>query len=321
MSTTENPLVVLQNKENDALAIATKKIDSLSRLFQLKPSILELVSKSSRQEGAKPGLFRVTSTNEHFETMRCVILFEPVEQREKYRKGEYTKDSKLCFSLDNYQPHPKAKEPPAMYCATCPDGERIVNGVSLAWEAWRRAKAAGLSGDNLAAYMPKCRKFWHLFLADRATKMPYYFNVKGTSVKNFEDGMQNMARIFAMLYQQIKQDNIKLAAENKPLLPMPTAVGDLIWHVSFTMYVFQVGGGPFQVGFKDFTMMKPEDQAEFGKILQDFTARRNAGNIQSQESAEQEAEATASVVEQPSNSATAGPVSTTVAEANAKIVI
>jgi hypothetical protein len=328
MSTTENPLVVVQSKENDALAIATKKIDSLSRLFQLKPSILELVSKSTRQEGAKPGTFRVTSTNESFESMRVVVLFEPVEQREKYRKGEYTKESKLCFSLDNYKPHAKAKEPPAMYCSTCPDGERIVNGVSLAWEAWRKAKAQGLSGDQLAAFMPKCRKFWHLFLASRETRMPYYFNVKGTSVKNFEDGMQNMARIFQMMVQNIKVENTAIESynnttteEKKPLIPMPLGVGDLIYKVSFTMYPFQVAGGPFQVGFKDFKMMDPKDQAEFGKILEDFTARRNAGNIQSQESAEQEAEATAAVTEKPAASATAGPVTTEVAKQNAQIQI
>src|ERR1700758_1040349 len=91
-------LVVL-NRAPQAMVVA-QRVNALSRLFTLKPKTLELVSKSTRQEGATPGTFRVVSTNETIgKEMRAVILFEPMEQREKYRKGEYTKDSKECFSL------------------------------------------------------------------------------------------------------------------------------------------------------------------------------------------------------------------------------
>lgn len=306
----DNPLVVVNN--NNAMAKVEKQMSSLSRLFQLKPSTLELVSKSTHQEGATPGTFRVTSTNEKFETMKVVILFEPVEQREKYRKGEYTQNSKECFSLDNFQPHAKAKNPPAMYCATCPSGD-------IMWDGWRDAKAKGVSGDDLSALLPKCRKYWHLFLADRGTKMPYYFNLKGMSVKNFEEAMQNMARIFAMIIQNIKTQNKTLAVDQQ--LPLPTGVGDLIWQVSFTMYSFQKNGGPFQVGFKDFAMMSPENQAEFGAILKDFVARRQAGQIQSQEAAEAEAEAAVVATATEAPATNAGPVSSEVAKQNAQIVI
>src|ERR1700678_2342480 len=147
------------NRAPQGLVVAQRQ-NALSKLFQLKPKTLELVSKSTRQEGAEPGTFRITSTNEKFKELRAVILFAPLEQREKYRKGEYTKDSKECFSLDNVQPHPKARTPFALYCANCPMGD-------LNWVKYREAKAKGISGEALAAFLPPCRKFWHLFIAMR----------------------------------------------------------------------------------------------------------------------------------------------------------
>ena len=286
----DSPLVVL-NKAPQEL-VAAQKVNALSRLFVLKPKTLELVSKSTQQDGAIPGTFRVTSTNENFKEMRAVILFEPVEQREKYKKGEYSKDSKECFSLDNVQPHIRAKNPPALYCKNCPDGD-------INWVKYREAQAKGITGNELAAYQPPCRKYWHLFIASRDTQRPYYFNVKGTSVKPFETAMQNVADLFQMIIQNIKAENKAIKLENakmpegmepKALKLLPQSVGDIIWHISFTMYAFQKNGGQFMVGMKDFKVMAEEDRAEFGAILQDFIARRSAGQIQSQEASEAEEE-------------------------------
>jgi hypothetical protein len=281
--------------------------NALSRLFQLKPATLELVSKATRQEGAVPGTFRVTSTNEKFDEIRAVILFEPVEQRALYTKGEYSKDAKLCFSLDNIQPHSKAKDPKAMYCEICPFGDKN-------WEKYREAKKKGVTGDALSALVPPCKKYWHLFIADRQTKMPYYFNVKGTSVTPFEQAMQNIARLFQLIIGNIKLENQKILAENakvgpeqqKPLITLPQSVGDIIWQISFTMYTHQPQkGGQFVLGLKDFAVMKPEDQAEFGSILQDFIARRAAGKVQSQMDSEAEAAAAEAATEAPASTAAA----------------
>jgi hypothetical protein len=304
-SMSDNPLVVVNNPVPQEIVVA-KKMNALSRLFQLKPSILELVSKATRQEGATPGTFRVTSTNEAFKEMRVVMVMEPQEQREMYRKGEYTKDAKECFSLDNVSPHPRAKQPPALYCSTCPMGD-------VMWDGWRKAKDRGISGDQLTALLPRCKKFWHLFIVDRNTKVPYWMNIKGMSVKPFEAAMQNVARLFQMIIANIKAE-IKAGKD----VTMPNSIGEVIWKISFTM-VPKLEAGTWQANFKDFKVMSPEDAAEFGQIYADIVSRKQ--EVQSQESAEQEAEATASVVEQPSASATAGPVSSTVAEANAKIVI
>jgi len=296
---TPKQLVVL-NRAPQEMVVA-QRLNALSKLFQLKPKTLELVSKSTRQEGAEPGTFRVTSTNEKFKEMRAVILFAPIEQREKYRKGEYTKDSKECFSLDNVQPHPKAKNPPALYCANCPAGD-------LNWAKYREMKAKGITGEALSAYLPPCRKFWHLFIASRETQRPYYFNIKGGSVKPFEDAMQNVADLFQMIVQNIKAENKSIAAKNAanptgeqlPLKPMPDSIDDIIWHISFTMYAWNRNGGPWMVGFKDFKVVSEEDRKDFGKIIEDIKARREAGQLQTQEASEQEEES-AALSEAPSN--------------------
>jgi hypothetical protein len=289
-------LTVVNNPVPQEIVVA-KRVSSLSRLFTLKPASLELVSKATRQEGATPGTFRVTSTNEAFKDMRVVMIFEPIEQREWYRKGEYSKDAKQCFSLDNAQPHKNAKNPPALYCSVCPMGDSN-------WDKWREAKRKGLTGDALTALLPPCRKYWHLFIADRSTKMPYYLNVKGTSVHPFESAMQNVARLFQMIIANLK-------AEKKPL---PDTIGDIIWKISFTMFS-ELKNGTWQMGFKDFKVMTPEDAAEFGQILADINARRGTGQLQTQEASEAEAEATA-VSEAP-----AAVQTNSVDDFNAKIVI
>ena len=278
------------NRAPQELVVA-QRVNALAKLFQLKPKTLELVSKSTRQEGAEPGTFRVTSTNEKFKELRAVILFEPLEQREKYRKGEYTKDSKECFSLDNVQPHPKARTPFALYCANCPMGDNVN------WPKYREAKAKGISGEALSAYLPPCRKFWHLFIASRETQRPYYFNVKGGSVKPFEDAMQNVADLFQMIIQNMKAENKTHAAKGEPQVPLPTSIGDIIWHISFTMYAWQQNGGQFKLGMKDFKVMSEEDRKDFGKIIEDVKARREAGQLQTQEASEAEEEA--AVVSEP----------------------
>jgi hypothetical protein len=311
-------LVVVSNPQ-DALIRVEKQKNALSRLFQLKPSTLELVSKSTQQEGAIPGTFRDTATNEKYEEMRAVILFEPIEQREKYTKGEYSRDAKECFSLDNYQPHPAARDPKAMYCETCPYGD-------LQWTRYREAKKAGVTGEALSKLTPECRKYWHLFIANRNTKMPHYFNVKGLSVTPFEAAMQNIARLMHGMVQNINLENRqitefnKTADQKKPLLFVPQSVSDIIYQISFTMYSEQkTKGGQWQLGLKDFAVMKPEDYKEFGIIIDQIKAAREAKSLQSQ--VDSEAENTATETAKVDASASEPVATESVAQKNAKIVI
>ena len=142
--------------------------------------------------------------------------------------------------------------------------------------------------------------------------MPYYVNVKGVSVKPFETAMQNVARLFQMILANLR-------AEKKP---MPDSIGDVIWKISFTLYS-ELRNSTWQMGFKDFKVMTPEDSAEFGQILKDINARRAAGQLQTQEASEAEEEA--AVTERPAGSIPQAQVvsvqTNAVAEQNAKIQI
>ncbi len=166
-----------------------------SAIFKARPSFLELVHKTSRQENVTPGEFRVLSTNEHLgKTIRVVLLAVPQVQREWYIDPTiFTKDNKGCFSLDGVQPHARAAQPPAMYCATCPKGD-------INWNTWRKTKNP--------KDLPPCNAYYHLLIADRTTQTPYYFNVKGTSFSPFKQAMETqMAALLAKLMANARAEN------------------------------------------------------------------------------------------------------------------
>src|SRR5208337_55458 len=137
--------------------------------------------------------------------------------------------------------------------------------------------------------------------------------------KPFEDAMQNVAGLFQMMVQNIKAENKEKAKLGHPLTKMPETVGDAIWHISFTMYARQTNGGPFFLGMKDFKVMTEEDRADFGKIIADIQARREANQLQTQEASEAEEEV-AGLTEAPAAEVVSVQTNA-VAEANAKIQI
>lgn len=224
------------------------------RLFQLKPATIEIVQKMTRQEGAIPGKLRDTSCNQHYDEMHMVMLFEPTEQRAYFEGDDFTRDSKLCFSLDNLKPHDKAKIPQAMACGYYNAQGRYVTQCAKAdWAKYRQTK--------LKADMPKCRNYWHLVLADRLTQLPYYMNVKGASIAVFEKAMQQVARLIGLMQANGEKPNI--------------------FDVSFKIYVTQEKGAPnYILGIKDIARLKPEDREAFGAIFLDFAQRRQQGLVQ-----------------------------------------
>lgn len=309
-------LVVLNNGPQD-LAIGGVGLDS--RLFKLKPATLEIVQRTSRQEGAEPGRFRDTATGTHYDTMEWVLLMNPIRQRAAYHKGEFSKDSKFCFSYDNVSPSKWAKDPQAPFCATCQVGS---------WETYRK------TGDSKD--IPLCKEFWHLVLADRATQMPYYFNVKGLSISPFEAGMQNVARTVAALEANVKQENKAIAARNtvakaaaeqagtefKPeaFKPRPNLF-DIKFPVSITSnktangisYVLVVGKPMY---------MNEEARKEFGALYLDFANRRAQGAVQTAEESEAAADAATFVEAQaPTRNEVAAVVGTVVTPAKSDITI
>jgi hypothetical protein len=254
-------------------------------IFKARPQLLELVHKTSRQENVKFGEFRVVGTNEHLGTsIRVVLLAVPQEQREWFKDPTvFSKDNKGCFSLDGIRPHERAADPPAMFCKTCPKGD--VN-----WTKWRKTK----NPNDL----PPCGAYWHLLLADRKTQTLYYTNVKGKSYMPFRQAMeQQMSGLLAKVFANVKAENklrgytlVNLQDRQGgpvyqefrptegfaipeggqlPALPLPN-----IFDISFDIFSFTKDGGPFQMGFKNFALMKPEDKAEFGQLYLDLMANK-----------------------------------------------
>lgn len=285
---------------NEALAAGGIGIGAAgSRLFEIKPATLEVVAKTTQQEGATPGKLRIRETGEQFDKMNLVLLVPPQEQREYYdSKTEFGSEHKVCFSLDNVEPHARAKEPQAMRCNTCSKGD-------INWEKWRKDKRP----ENL----PQCRKYWHLVVADRATQMIYYFNVKGTAVRSFEQAMQNLARIIYSMEVNVKAENKAGASK-----PMPN-----IFDISFTVVPSQLEkGGPWVPQFKSFGAIPEDAKADFGNIYLDFV-NRNAQDSASPEEVEASV-VEAEVTEAPARTevaAVVGAVSGTVVSKNEPIEI
>jgi hypothetical protein len=244
-------------------------------LFKARPSMIELVQKTSRQENVIYGQFRVISTNEHLGSkVRVVLLAVPQPQREWFDGADFNKSSKQCFSIDNIQPHPHAPNAPAMFCRTCPKGD-------LNWETWRKTKDP--------KDLPPCSMYWHLLVADRTTQTPYYLNVKGKSALPFKQAMeQQMSGILQKLFANVKAENKKLGytysqqenrfvdtpgfvteGDKKPPMPLPN-----IFDISFNISASSKDGGPYVMKFDDFKLMSPEDKAEFGQLYLDIVASR-----------------------------------------------
>lgn len=285
-------------------ALAKGGLGTNSKLFQVKPSTLELVQKMTRQKDAKQGMIRDTATNEHFAEMKLVMLFVPVEQQQLFTKGQFNKESKQCFSLDGIEPHSFVKEPKAAKCAFCKFNAK----VSKNWDNWRKN---GKKPEDV----PPCKNYWHLVVAERSTQMPYYFNIKNKSVQEFEKAMENVARLIARMEANARMQNKAIKAENDALLakvpggtPGPEAAENLvkgtgeiklkpyipapnIFDISFKVGVTDTADGNYMLTFTDFAAMNEEARAEFGQIYLDFVARKEAGQVVSQEAVEAEMDA------------------------------
>lgn len=290
---------------------AVQGVGLSSKLFKLKPSTIELVQKSTRQEGATPGKFRDISNNRHFDTLHVVMLIEPVEQRQWFKGQEFKKENKMCFSLDNIQPHPRAQAPPAMYCNSCPMGD--VN-----WAKWRQTRDP--------KDLPPCSKYWHLVIATRDGRMPYYFNIKGTGVSVFEHNMDEFGRMLYEWSMNVKNENKMIAEANsklepgvepKPLLPLPN-IFDISFHITPKLQ-----NGVWVPESSDFKAVRPEDRKDFGDMYVDFVASRT----QIQYADAEETEVNAAVSEAPAQAAVvlpgpnAGPVVGTVVGKDEPITI
>jgi hypothetical protein len=256
-----------------------------SKIFQLKPSTIELVQAMSKAEGAVPGKLRISDTGQHYDEMQVVMLFEPTQQRSYFEGEEFSKDSKICFSLDNVEPHSKAKIAQAPFCKSCP---------KASWEKYRQTK--------LRSDLPKCREYWHLVLADRVTQLPYYLNVKGTSIPPFEQKMGAVAKMIGLMQAQAQAEDQQLVAANPGDTDLATAVAKDLFHplraakpnifdISFKIRSVKPSKSQvYMLDVFDIAPLKKEDRPKFGAIFLDF-ANRKANNLIAAEGAEAEAAA------------------------------
>jgi|SRR5271157_1112188 len=293
---------IVVRSNNEAMQLGGVGVGA--KMFRARPSMLELVHKSSRAENVKYGEFRVCSTNEHLGTkIRVVLLAVPVEQREWFEGTTFSKESKKCFSLDGVQPHPRAACPPAMFCKSCPKGD-------MNWIKWRQTKQA--------SDLPPCGAYWHLLIADRQTQTPYFLNIKGKSYLPFKQSMEmQMQGLLAKLMANARAENKKRGytyvtlqdsdtgrqwqdfrptegfvvpegQSQQPPVPLPN-----IFEISFDIESSSRDGGPFVMSFKNFALMKAEDRAEFGQLYLELLEQKTEAQNQNNE----EAEASAMVTE------------------------
>src|SRR5208337_2448420 len=195
-----NALTVLNT--NTAIEQGGLGVDFNNPLFRLEPSTLSIVQKNSTVEGAIQGNLRITETGDQFDTMWATLLMMPVEGRQ-YHIGNPSEmnrvpENLMCFSTDMVVPHAKSRIPQAINCASCPKAD---------WGPWREYKEAN-NGQTDKALIPSCDRSYKALLIDDKYKLPLRMYLRSDSREPFEKGMQNLARVIAMLKAQGKNPNI-----------------------------------------------------------------------------------------------------------------
>jgi hypothetical protein len=257
-------LTVLNNQT--AIQEGGLGVDFSNRLFSLKPANLFIVQNNSTIEGAIKGNLRIAETGDQFDHIYCTLLVMPTEQRQ-YHIGEpgelnRTPENLMCFSTDMTVPHPKARIPQAMNCASCPRAD---------WGPWReyKEKNDGKTNKNL---IPPCDAHYRALLIDDQYKLPLQYFIRSKAKEPFESGMQNLARVFAMMRAEGKQPNI--------------------FDVRFKLSTKLVTTGKFQSYvpvFSEFTPLTTEQREKFGAVYLQYIAqksRKEEANAQAEAEAE-----------------------------------
>lgn len=263
-----NELVVLNN--NTAIQEGGLGVDFGSKLFELRPANLFIVQNNSNIEGAVKGNLRIAETGDEFDHMYATLLMMPTEQRQYHigNPGELnrTPENLMCFSTDMKVPHQKARIPQAVSCATCARQD---------WEPWReyKEKNNGQTNKNL---IPPCDAHYKALLIDDKYKLPLQYFIRSKAKEPFEQGMQNLARVIAMMKAEGKNPNIfdvRFKISTK-----------VITTGKFTSYV------PV---FSDFKPVTEEQRAAFGAVYLQYINQKNR-KAEAEAQAEAEAEVSAS---------------------------
>jgi hypothetical protein len=241
-----------------------------NKLFAVKPATLTIVQPNSQVEGAIKGNLRIAETGDQFSEMWATLLVMPTEQRQYHigQPGELnrTPENLMCFSTDMIQPHPKARVPQALLCANCPKAD---------WEPWReyKEKNNGMSNKTL---IPPCDAHYIALLMDDKYKLPLRMYIRSKAKDSFEFGMNNVARIIAMMKAEGKKPNI--------------------FDVKFRIRTKMITTGKFQSYIPTFTDPIPitdDEREQFGAVYLQYINQK-AKQEQANAQAEAEAEVSAS---------------------------
>jgi hypothetical protein len=210
-------------------------------LFVLKPQIIELVQNSTKdKEPQQIGKFRTKASGSTFDEIKLVLL-KVRKGRVLFPPGGELGADPLCRSNDGKVPSEDAASPQAMFCKTCPKGDKM-------WDTWKK------TGKK-----PECQEKITLMFVERNSKVPYYLNVGGSSVKPVKAALSDIAGKVKVLQSEGKTPNL--------------------YDFSMTLKPLKVDGrkGTFYVcNVTNIAQVKEEDRAEFGELYKQYVSRVNA---------------------------------------------
>lgn len=271
-----NALTVLNT--NTAIQDGGLGVDFGNKLFKLKPANIFIVQNNSTIEGAVKGNLRIAETGDQYESIWATLLVMPTEQRQYHigLPGEMnrTPENLMCFSSDMVVPHPKARIPQAINCASCARAD---------WGPWREYKEAN-NGQSNKALIPPCDAHYRMLLIDDKYKLPLQMFIRSDAKGPFEDGMQNLARV---LYAQ------EVDTGKKPnIFDVRFKISTKIKTKGKYTYYTPV--------FSDFKPVTEEQKQQFGSVYLKYTSQKAK---QQEQDAQEEVEAEIATTQNDINSA------------------
>lgn len=235
-------IVAIQNKDVVLINNAGMGLGTFNKKFAPKPATIVINQKMTEFEGKKLGHLRIKETGQQFDKMVVTLLSMPTESRNYYIGKDKTPQTLMCYSRPNdgdmIQPSKFAKVPQAVYCDGCEHSS---------WDKWQKSK-------NIED-APKCQPQYHAFLIDTIYRIPMQIFVTGGSRKPFEQGIQNLARTFAMMKSQGLNPNIF----------------DIKFELSAKL---NEKSKQYNILLANFEPIKDEERELFGSIYRDFVNNR-----------------------------------------------
>jgi hypothetical protein len=256
-------------------ALARKGVGANFFASLLKPGNILLVQPTSKE--GTPGNLRIKETGQEFKEMQVVLMFTPAERRSLFEGEGFSAENLVCYSLDGIEPAKNARVPQAFNCAGCEKG------------SWDKYRQSGKKQD-----IPPCKAYQHLFVVDRVTKLPYFLDVRSSSLSaklpnGYWNGMQNIARQMALLESEGRDANV----------------------FDFSFKVYGVKEGIYYtLGFKDFAPISDADRDQFGAIYMNLVKgkERFQAAAAEAEAGKEVTVAEAEIVEEPSSEVLEGDI-------------